>query len=107
MEDRKNVGESSCNSGDGTDQRVESLMFMVMMMMTIEIYKKKEHTRPSKETRNLDHFLKRARQCRCFHLSVSLVINKSDIRGSVHHSTFHEEKSNKMQNVSKLYSLFK
>jgi len=26
------VGESSCNSGDGTDQRVQSLMFMMMMM---------------------------------------------------------------------------
>ena len=33
MEDRRNVGESSCNFGDGTDQRVQSLMFMMMMMM--------------------------------------------------------------------------
>jgi len=33
MEDRRSVGASSCNSGDGTDQRVQSLMFMVMMMM--------------------------------------------------------------------------
>ena len=33
LEDRRNVGESSCNSGDGTDQRVQSLMFMMMMMM--------------------------------------------------------------------------
>jgi hypothetical protein len=32
LEDRRNVGESSCNSGDGTDQRVQSLMFMMMMM---------------------------------------------------------------------------
>jgi hypothetical protein len=31
MEDRRNVGESSCNSGDGTDQRVQSLMFMMMI----------------------------------------------------------------------------
>jgi hypothetical protein len=28
----KNVGESSCNFGDGTDQRVKSLMFMMMMI---------------------------------------------------------------------------
>ena len=33
MEDRRSVGASSCNSGDGTDQRVQSLMFMMMMMM--------------------------------------------------------------------------
>ena len=33
LEDRRNVGESSCNCGDGTDQRVQSLMFMMMMMM--------------------------------------------------------------------------
>ena len=32
MEDRRSVGESSCDCGDGTDQRVQSLMFMVMMM---------------------------------------------------------------------------
>ena len=30
MEDRRNAGESSCNRGDGTDQRVQSLMFMMM-----------------------------------------------------------------------------
>jgi hypothetical protein len=105
LEDQRNDGESSCNSGAGTDQRVQSLMFMVMMMMmmmmmTTEIYKKKEHTRPSKETRNLDHFLKKARECR-FHLSVYLIINKLDIRGSVHHSTIHEKKSNKMQQCIK------
>jgi hypothetical protein len=28
----RSVGASSCNSGDGTDQRVQSLMFMMMMM---------------------------------------------------------------------------
>jgi preprotein translocase subunit YajC len=33
LEDRRNVGESSYNSGDGTDQMVKSLMFMMMMMM--------------------------------------------------------------------------
>ena len=35
MEDRRTVGASSCNSGDGTDQRVQSLIFMMMMMMMI------------------------------------------------------------------------
>jgi len=30
LEDRRNVGENGCNSGDGTDQRVQSLMFMMM-----------------------------------------------------------------------------
>ena len=35
MEDRRNVGESSCNFGDGTDQRVQFLMFMMVMMMMI------------------------------------------------------------------------
>ena len=34
LEDRRSVEASSCNSGDGTDQRVQSLMFMMMMMMT-------------------------------------------------------------------------
>jgi len=29
----KNVGESNYNSGDGKDQRVQSLVFMMMMMM--------------------------------------------------------------------------
>jgi len=33
LEDRRSVRASSCNSGDGTDQRVQSLMFMMMMMM--------------------------------------------------------------------------
>jgi hypothetical protein len=33
LEDRRSVGVISCNSGDGTDQRVQSLMFMMMMMM--------------------------------------------------------------------------
>ena len=34
LEDRRSVGESSCNCGDGTDQTVQSLMFMMMMIMT-------------------------------------------------------------------------
>jgi len=33
LEDRRSVGASSCNSGDGTDQRVQSVMFMMMMMI--------------------------------------------------------------------------
>ena len=31
MDDLKNVGESNYNPGDGTDQRVQSLVFMMMM----------------------------------------------------------------------------
>jgi len=39
LEDRTNVGESSCNFRDGTDQRVQSLMFMKMMnFSTIRAY---------------------------------------------------------------------
>jgi len=34
LEDRRNVGESSCNSGDETDQRVQSLMFMIIIITT-------------------------------------------------------------------------
>jgi len=33
LEDRRSVGASSCNSGDGTDQRVQSFMFMMMMII--------------------------------------------------------------------------
>ena len=28
----RNVGENSCSAGDGPDQRVKSLMFMMMMI---------------------------------------------------------------------------
>jgi len=38
LEDRLNVGESSCNFGDGTDQRVQSFMFMMMMMMMMNFF---------------------------------------------------------------------
>jgi hypothetical protein len=38
LEDRRNVGESSCNCGDGTDQMVQSLTFMMMMMMMMMIW---------------------------------------------------------------------
>jgi hypothetical protein len=33
--DRRNVGESSCNSGDGTGQPAQPLMFMTMMTIII------------------------------------------------------------------------
>jgi len=33
LEDRRSVGASSCNCGDGTDQRVQSLMFIMMMII--------------------------------------------------------------------------
>ena len=35
LEDRRSVGASSSNSGDGTDQKVQSLMFMMMMMTVV------------------------------------------------------------------------
>jgi len=35
--DRRNVGKESCNSGDGTGQMAQPLMFMMMMMMTFGI----------------------------------------------------------------------
>jgi len=44
LENRRSIGVSSCNCGDGTDQRVQSLKFMMvvmmmmMMMMVIESY---------------------------------------------------------------------
>jgi hypothetical protein len=33
--DRRNAGESSCNSGDGTGQMAQPLMFMMMMTFTL------------------------------------------------------------------------
>jgi hypothetical protein len=30
LEDRRNVGENSCNSGEGTDQKVQFLMFVII-----------------------------------------------------------------------------
>jgi len=38
LDDLKNVGESNYNPGDGTDQRVQSLVFMMMMMIYSYIY---------------------------------------------------------------------
>jgi hypothetical protein len=32
LENRRNFGESSCNFRDGTDQKVQSLMFVMMMI---------------------------------------------------------------------------
>ena len=37
LEDRRNVGESSCNSGGGTNQRVQTLMLMMMMIYSAGI----------------------------------------------------------------------
>jgi len=37
LEDRRSVVDSSCNCGDGTDQRVQSLLFFMMMMMMMII----------------------------------------------------------------------
>ena len=35
LEDRRSVGASSCNCGDGKDQRVRSLMFMMTMIIKL------------------------------------------------------------------------
>ena len=35
---QRSIGASSCNSGDGTDQRVQSLMFIMMILIHIYIY---------------------------------------------------------------------
>jgi hypothetical protein len=37
LEDRRNVGGRSCNSGDGTDYRVQFLMFMMMMVIILTV----------------------------------------------------------------------
>ena len=37
LEDRRNVGESNCKFGDGRDQRVQSLMFMMMMIYFVPV----------------------------------------------------------------------
>jgi len=39
LEDRRSVGVSSCNSGDGTDQRVQYWMFMMMMVVMMMTFK--------------------------------------------------------------------
>jgi len=39
LEDRRSVGESSCNCGDGTDQRVQFLIFMMMMMVVVAYFR--------------------------------------------------------------------
>jgi hypothetical protein len=38
LEDPRNVGENSCNPGDGTDQRVQSLMFMMIKMKKLKYF---------------------------------------------------------------------
>jgi len=37
LEDRRNVGERSCNFGDGTDQRVQSLKFMMIIIFVVVV----------------------------------------------------------------------
>jgi len=37
LEDQRNVVSSSCNSGDGTDQRVQFLMFMMMIWCLLHL----------------------------------------------------------------------
>jgi hypothetical protein len=37
-EERRNVGKSSCNSGDGRDQRVQNLMFMMMIISSSTLH---------------------------------------------------------------------
>jgi len=44
LEDRRNVGESSCNFGDVADQMVQFFMFMMMMMMMMMMMFKAEVT---------------------------------------------------------------
>jgi len=36
LKDQRNVGASCCNSGDGTDQRVQSLMFMKKRIQVVK-----------------------------------------------------------------------
>jgi len=43
LEDRRSVGANSYNSGDGTDQRVQSLMFMMMMTSRTLTYLSKKN----------------------------------------------------------------
>jgi len=38
LEDRRSVGARSCNSGEGTDQRVQTLMFIMMYLVLHVIY---------------------------------------------------------------------
>jgi hypothetical protein len=37
LENRRNEGESNCNSGDGTDQMVQNWMFMMMMVIKMMV----------------------------------------------------------------------
>jgi hypothetical protein len=55
LEDRRNVGESNCNSGDGTDQRVQSLMFMMMKLTKENNYFTKECLQMLRETNFEDY----------------------------------------------------
>jgi len=54
LEERRNVGESSCNSGDGTDQRVQSLMFMMIILLHTKL-----NSRHSRRRHTMNAILKR------------------------------------------------
>jgi len=53
LEDRRSVGASSCNCGDGTDRRFQSLMFMMMVMNNLKFTLK--HLKRSYMFRSYDH----------------------------------------------------
>jgi hypothetical protein len=53
LEDRRRVGASSCNCGDGTDQRARSLMFM---MMNRALWRRGWHLEVSAMRQTLDNF---------------------------------------------------
>jgi len=57
LDDLKNVGESSYSPGDGTDQRVQSLVFMMMMMMIFNLFMNLAHYLRDITSENHDTFL--------------------------------------------------
>jgi len=54
LEDRRSVGASSCNSGEGTDQRVQSLMMMMMMIKAL--WRRGWHLKVSALPQTLNNF---------------------------------------------------
>jgi hypothetical protein len=50
LEDRRSVGASSCKSGDGTDQRVQSLMFIIIIIIITNYFLHIYLLRLNKET---------------------------------------------------------
>ena len=55
LENRRSVGASRYNSGDGTDQRVQSSMFMMMMMMINNLKFTLKHLKPNYMFPSYDH----------------------------------------------------